>query len=226
MRRTPVVPRRVCRKLTLTRRCCRRTDDNGCATDRRGGRDSTVECSEYVPRSGASSGTGSRPRAIYTDTDKSSAETRRRAREFAEAISRSARSFFTSFLHRTDCSPVTRHRVTHLPLFHSSFVTPIVLTFISFLADMSSRPFSKFLSRAWISDVVRSAYDLLITASQIINPIKSSPTTQPYDNEAAVKDFQNAVSALLPMPDLGLLIYRPCRSSRRASRRTMSLMLL
>ncbi|KAH9056259.1 linoleate diol synthase [Lactarius vividus] len=39
----------------------------------------------------------------------------------------------------------------------------------------SSKPSSKFLSRA-----------------STINPIKSAPATQTYDNEAAVKDFQNA----------------------------------
>ncbi|KAH8997828.1 linoleate diol synthase [Lactarius hatsudake] len=45
----------------------------------------------------------------------------------------------------------------------------------------SSKSSSTFLSRA-----------------STINPIKSAPATQTYDNEAAVKDFQNAVSALRP----------------------------
>lgn len=72
-----------------------------------------------------------------------------------------------------------------------------------------------------------SAYDLLTAAGQIINPIKSSSTTtQPYDNEAAVKAFQNAVSALLTMPYLVFIDYRPRPSSRRASRPTMSLVSL
>ncbi|KAF8265060.1 linoleate diol synthase [Lactarius quietus] len=56
---------------------------------------------------------------------------------------------------------------------------------------MTSRP-SKFLSRASVGGVVSSAYDLLTTAGQTINPIKSSSTTQSYNNEAAVKDFENA----------------------------------
>lgn len=91
---------------------------------------------------------------------------------------------------------------------------------------MSSRPSSKFLSRASVGHVVSSAYDLLTTAGQIINPIKSSSTTQTYDNEAAVKDFQNAVSVFLSMPYLVWFNYPPaCRSSRRAWRRTMNLML-
>lgn len=87
---------------------------------------------------------------------------------------------------------------------------------------MSSRP-SKFLSRASVGEVVSSAYNLLTAAGQIINPMKSSSTTQTYDNEAAVKDFQSAVSVLLPIHCVVLLNHLPCHSSRRASRRIMSL---
>jgi hypothetical protein len=73
---------------------------------------------------------------------------------------------------------------------------------------MSSRP-SKFLSRAsTVGDIVGSAYDLLTAVGQIINP-KSPSTSQHYDNEAAVKDFENAVSLLLTIPYLVLLNYRP-----------------
>lgn len=69
---------------------------------------------------------------------------------------------------------------------------------------MSSRPSSKFLSRPSVGDVVCTTYDLLTAADQTINPIKSSSsTTQPYENEAAVKTFQNAVSALLTMALFG-----------------------
>ncbi|KAH8986848.1 linoleate diol synthase [Lactarius akahatsu] len=56
----------------------------------------------------------------------------------------------------------------------------------------SSKSSSKFLSRASVGEVVSSSYNLLTTAGQTINPIKSAPATQTYDNEAAVKDFQNA----------------------------------
>ena len=88
---------------------------------------------------------------------------------------------------------------------------------------MSARP-SKFLSRASsVGSIMNSVYDLFTFAGQIMNP-KSPSTSQSYDNEAAVKDFENAVSALLTMPYLVLLNYRLCHSSRRASRRTMSLM--
>ena len=61
----------------------------------------------------------------------------------------------------------------------------------------SSRPSSKFLSRASVGDVVSSAYDLLTTAGQMINPIKSTSSTQTNGDEAAVKEFQNAVSTTL-----------------------------
>lgn len=54
---------------------------------------------------------------------------------------------------------------------------------------------SKFLSRASVGDVVSSAYNMLTSAGQIINPIKSASATPTYDNESAVRDFQNAVSA-------------------------------
>ncbi|KAI9449938.1 linoleate diol synthase [Lactarius psammicola] len=57
---------------------------------------------------------------------------------------------------------------------------------------MSSKPSSKFLSRASVGEVMSSAYDMLIAVGQTINPIKSANITQPYDNEAAVKDFQSA----------------------------------
>jgi hypothetical protein len=74
---------------------------------------------------------------------------------------------------------------------------------------MSSRPSSKFISRASsVGDILSSAYDLLTAAGQIINP-KSHSTSQHYDNEAAVKDFENAVSVWLTMPSLVLLSYRP-----------------
>ena len=73
-------------------------------------------------------------------------------------------------------------------------------------ADMPSRSSSKFLSRPSVGDIVCAAYDLLTAAGQVINPMKSSSTTaQRYDNEAAVKAFQNAVSALLTMPYLVLI---------------------
>jgi hypothetical protein len=65
---------------------------------------------------------------------------------------------------------------------------------------MPSRPSSKFLSRASVGDVVCSAYDLLTAAGQFIDPIKSPSTTQLHENETAVKDFHNAVSALLTIP--------------------------
>ena len=57
---------------------------------------------------------------------------------------------------------------------------------------------SKFLSRPSVGDIVCAAYDMLTAAGQVINPIKlSSTTTQRYDNEAAVKAFQNAVSCVI-----------------------------
>ncbi len=92
---------------------------------------------------------------------------------------------------------------------------------------MSSKPSSKFLSRASVGEVMSSAYDMLTAAGQTINPIKSTPATQPYDNEAAVRDFQNAVRALLYM--LRSFIWfcsftARATSSRRASRRTMNLL--
>lgn len=60
---------------------------------------------------------------------------------------------------------------------------------------MSSRPSSKFLSRASsVGHIVNSVNDLLTSATQIMNP-KSPSTSQHYDNEAAVKDFESAVSA-------------------------------
>jgi hypothetical protein len=74
---------------------------------------------------------------------------------------------------------------------------------------MPSRPPSKFLSRSSVGDVVSSAYDLLTAAGQIVNPIKSPSTTRTHDNEASVKAFQNAVSAMLTIPYLVLINYHP-----------------
>ena len=63
---------------------------------------------------------------------------------------------------------------------------------------MPPRSSSKFPSRPSVGDIVCPAYDMLTAAGQVINPIKlSSTTTQRYDNEAAVKAFQNAVSCVI-----------------------------
>ena len=69
----------------------------------------------------------------------------------------------------------------------------------------------KFLSHALVSETVSSTYNLLTTAGQIVNLIKLSSTT-----EAAVKDFQNAVSMLLFIPYLLWLNHYPCCSSKGA----------
>ena len=107
---------------------------------------------------------------------------------------------------------------------------------------MLSRLPSRLFARTSVGDIVRSAYNLLTPAGQIGNTIKltsartinltygntikSAFSTQPYDNEAAVKAFQNAVSTLLYLFILVLLTgnYHPFCSSSRASRLTTNLL--
>jgi hypothetical protein len=69
---------------------------------------------------------------------------------------------------------------------------------------MLSKLPSRCFSRASVGYIVRSACNLLTAAGQIINTIRSLPVnntvksasaSQPYDSEAALRDFQNAVCA-------------------------------
>jgi len=61
---------------------------------------------------------------------------------------------------------------------------------------MSSRPSSRFFSRAPVGDATDYLYNLLTATGQTLNPIKSAGAAQPTDNEAAVRDFQAAVRKL------------------------------
>lgn len=58
----------------------------------------------------------------------------------------------------------------------------------------SSRPPSKFFSRVSVGHVSYGFYYLLTDPGQTLNPIKSAGASSFTDNEAAMRDFQAAVS--------------------------------
>jgi hypothetical protein len=90
------------------------------------------------------------------------------------------------------------------------------------LCLMSSRPSSKFLSRASVSPTIDHFYNLLTATGQTLNPIKPAGAAPSPDNEVSVKEFQESVSKLHPRrPPYAVVNALWLNDSSDSSRRTL-----